>query len=223
MNPALLILNPREIPECIEALNALDIPKCWISYMNEPEAARAANRAIRDTAFSHYVLISDDAVPTQEALDLVLDQASYYPVVTGYCNLDQSEYRGIVNLTTNLLPPPPPTQGSYHFKTRLQVEAHRATVIPTTFAGLAFTCAHRRLWDRFPLQTDPTYGGQMDYNLSYRLAQKGIPIVAAVGAYVEHVKERWDEQDQNPQKRLLIGERSAEVRWDHVPYAEALV
>jgi hypothetical protein len=212
MNDALLVLNPRRIPECIQAIKALDIPTCWISYMPEHAAAQAINRAVADTDYDRYLILSDDTLPTPEALHLVrrvLDA----PAVTGYCNLDEGEYADIVNLTTNVLPPPPSRTSSYQFLTRRQVEAHPEWTMPTTFAGLALTMATRDVLLEHPLKVDPTTGGQMDYDLSYRLAADGIPIVAAVGAYVHHVKERWSHMDQNPQKRLLIGQRRPAVNW----------
>jgi hypothetical protein len=213
MNPALIVLNPREIPECVEAIEALDIPKCWLSYMTEPHAAARANEMIAQNEFDAYVVLSDDTIPTQAALDLVLEAHEYAPVVTGYCNLDQSAWRETVNLTSNPLPPPPPEPQFYAFHGKEWVESHKT--FWTTFAGLALTAMSRDMWMRFPLQTT-AYGGQMDYDLSYRLQQAGIPITVAVGAYIEHVKERWNHQDENPQKRLLIGERRPEVRWSGV-------
>jgi hypothetical protein len=215
MTAALLVLNPRHIPECIAAIKALDIPTCWLSYMTEDQAAKAANREIANTNFDRYIVLSDDTVPTREALDLVL-QANEL-VVTGYCNLDEDEYADIVNLTQNVLPPPPSRASSYQFLTRTQVEQHPHPTIPTTFAGLALTAMRRDLWTRYPLQVEPSTGGQMDYDLSYRLAQDRIPLVAAVGAYVHHVKERWCHMDRNQHKRLLVGERTPRVRWTNLP------
>lgn len=213
MNPALIVLNPRAIPECIEAIEALEIPKCWISYMREPNAATNANWQIKTTNYSHYIVLSDDTAPTQNALDLVLEQLEHHPVVTGYCNMDQNQNRHIVNLTTNVLPPPPPEVESYRFVNLATVAPYSAySVMRSSFAGLALTAMSRDMWLRFPL-TPTSYGGQMDYQLSYDLQEAGIPIVAAVGAYVEHVKERWNFPDKNPEKRLLIGEREPEVRW----------
>lgn len=214
MNPALIVLNPRHIPECLDGIRALDIPTCWLSYMNEERAAYAANVEIACTGYDRYLVISDDTVPTREALELVLAQPD--PVVTGYCNLDTDAYADIVNLTTNPLPPPPSKSTSYHFMTRKQVEQHHEPTIPTTFAGLALTSMTRDLWLRYPLKVELSTGGQMDYDLSYRLARDDVPIVAAVGAYVHHVKERWSHMDQNPAKRLLIGERMSRVRWTNV-------
>jgi hypothetical protein len=214
MSEALLVLNPRHIPECIDAIKGLGIPTCWLSYMNEAYAADRANEIIRTTSFDRYLVLADDTIPTQEALDLVLREADQgHPVVTGYCNLDEGDYADIVNLTTNTLPPPPAASTSYHFMTRTQVEQNTGNAIPTTFAGLALTLATRQVWLDHPLQVEPSTGGQMDYDLSYRLAKSGIPLVAAVGAYVHHVKERWSHADRNPEKRLLIGQRKPKVHW----------
>ena len=212
MNPALLVLNPREIPECVAAIESLGLPKCWLSYMNEQRAASYANVTIRSTDYSHYVVVSDDTKPTNMVLDLVLERAESHPVVTGYCGLDQNENRDIVNLTTNDLPPEPPKPASYHFMSRSEADSYWDNVIPTTFVGLALTCMTREMWLKYPLQVGP-YGGQMDYNLSLRLARDQVPMVAAVGAYMEHVKERWNRRDRSPEKRLLVGERKPEVRW----------
>jgi hypothetical protein len=218
MTAALIVLNPRAIPDCIQAIRALDIPTCWISYMPEPKAAEAVNHVIRLNQYDRYVLLSDDTLPTQRALDLVLDaDAPGTPVVTGYCNLDQTDNRDIVNLTTNRLPPPPPEEASYQLMTRQQAEAN-GPLIPTTFAGLALTCMSRELWMTHPLEVS-AYNGQMDYMLSYNLWQSGVPIAAANGAYVEHVKERWNHPDENPDKKLLVGERAPIVRWTSVEVA----
>jgi hypothetical protein len=214
VSEALLVLNPRWIPGCIDAIRNLNLPTCWLSYMNEAYAADAANEVIRTTDYDRYLILSDDTLPTREALDLILNTADDgFPVVTGYCNLDEGEYQDIVNLTTNKLPPPPAGSDSYHFMTRSQAEQGHKTVIPTTFAGLALTLTSRDHWLNHPLQVEPTTGGQMDYDLCYRLAQTGIPIVAPVGAYVHHVKERWCHMDRNPEKRLLVGKRPPKVSW----------
>ena len=216
MSTALFVLNPRKIPACIAAIQALDIPTCWISYMTEPQAAKAINQQIRATDYDRYVIVSDDTIPTQDVLDLILKTADQgHPVVTGYCNLDEDANRLIVNLAQNTLPPPPPEPGSYQFLPRHYVEAPGRSVIPTSFAGLALTLATRTILEQHPL-TVSAYGGQMDYMLSYNLQQAGVPIVAPNGAYVHHVKERWNHADQNPDKRLLVGIHEPTVTWTKV-------
>lgn len=218
MTAALLVLNPRQIPECIQAIQALDIPTCWLSNMTEHDAAQAANQQIQDTQYDQYVLLSDDTLPTQAALDMILQAAhDGNPAVTGYCNLDEADNLDIVNLATNPLPAPPPHISSYQLMTRRQAEAH-GPLIPTTFAGLSLTLLTRELWLEHPLHVS-AHGGQMDYTLSYSLAQAHIPIVAPNGAYVHHVKERWNHGDRHPTKQLLVGTHPASVTWTNLPAA----
>lgn len=215
---ALMVLNPREIPECILGIQSLDVPKCWVSYMPEKWAARAISEAIEATDFDRYVVLSDDTVPTQRALDLVLaGMDAGHPVVTGYCNLDSE--LPFVNLCWNRLKPPPPSVDSYKMMTRREVQVAEGYVL-TTFAGLALTCMTRESWLRFPLH--PTsLGAQMDYQLSWELQEAGLPIVTPPGAFVRHVKERWNEMDQAPEKQLLVGVRRPTLTWTDLP-AEAV-
>jgi hypothetical protein len=214
VSEALIVLNPREIPSCIEAINALAIPKCWISYMYEPEAAVAVNKAIAASDFDRYVIISDDCIPTQSALDEVLDwHNAKHPVVTGYCNLDS--VLPYVNLTWNNLTAPPPSVSSFGFMTKNEAMRQHG-LVRTTFAGLALTCMWRDLWQQFPLHCATGTAGSMDYQLSWELQEARISIGAPVGGFVQHVKEIWNQIDKAPEKRLLIGQRPKEVRWSGV-------
>lgn len=212
MRTAVAVLNPREIPDCMEALRALRVPKLWLSYMFEPQATAAFNREVQRTDFDRYVVIADDCRPTQEALDRVLalhDEG--HACVTGYSNFDP--FLPFVNLCYLPLPPPPPDYNSYAFYLREQVDQMGPGPIPTTFAGLSFTCMSRDMWLRFPL-TCSAAGGQCDYVLSWELQKAKIPIVAAPGAFVWHVKDKFGVYpDASPEKRLLIGEREPAATW----------
>jgi hypothetical protein len=212
VSEALLVLNPRHIPECIEAIQSLGIPTCWLSYMTERQAAEAANQQIADTDYDRYLVLSDDTVPTRQALDRVLATADQgHPVVTGYCNLDEADNRHLVNLCTDPLPPPPPDPESYSMMSRAVVDRKRKP-FRTTFAGLALTLLTRDMWTRYPLEISPN-GGQVDYMLSYNLAQAGVPIVATPKAFVRHVKEHWNLNDEHPDKQLLVGQRPGAIIW----------
>jgi hypothetical protein len=216
---ALIILNPRDIPYCMDALRALKIPKLWLSYMPEPQAALVANKQIERTTFDRYVVISDDCEPTQDALDRVLIAHDVRPryAVTGYSNFDG--HLPFVNLCTEPLLPPPPTLSSYgRFMTRPQADANLFPFV-TTFAGLSFTCMSRDLWLRFPLHCTEL-GGQMDYQLSWELRQAQIPIVAAPGAFVLHHKDRFGVYpDSAPEKQLLVGVREPALSWTDLELA----
>lgn len=209
----LMVLNPRRIPSCIAAIEALDIPTCWLSYMSELHVADAFNLIVECTSFARYVLLSDDAEPTPQALEKVLelhDENARTACTTAYCNLDS--HLPHVNLTRNPLPPPPPQVSSYDLLTQADVDAFGDYPFTSTFAGFSLTCLSRTDWLRFPLAVT-SLGGQMDYSLSYRLQQAGVVIVTHRDARVHHVKERWNAGDMAPEKRLLVGQRPPEIRW----------
>lgn len=206
-----MVLNPREIPECMKALRGLDLPTAWCSYMPEIVVVEAINRVIRETDFDRYVVVSDDVVPTREALDAILRvHDTGTPCVTGYCNLDSQ--MPFVNLTWGPLHAPPPTMGAYNFYTKREIQGRKEEVVRTTFAGLALTVMDRELWKQFPLRCT-VLGGQMDYQLSWELQRAGVRIVAPRDSFVLHVKEEWNVMDKNPAKRLLIGERPPSITW----------
>lgn len=206
----IVVLNPRRIGAVINALEALDAVKCWVSNYTEPEACEVINRVIAESSHEQYVVISDDCVPTSFALDKVLELSRDHACATGYCNLDIGS--DLVNLTLNELPPPPPRVGSYEFLTQAQVNEYGDDVIPTTFAGLALTCMTREMWLRYPLAPTKA-GGQIDYDLSYRLAADGHGIVSHRAARCLHLKEEWNKPDRNPEMQLLVGVEPACVGW----------
>jgi hypothetical protein len=217
---ALIILNPRDIPYCMDALRALRVPKLWLSYMYEPQAALEANKQISLTGFDRYVMISDDCEPTQDALDRVLavHGTGRYDVVTGYSNFDK--HLPFVNLCTDMLPPPPPSITSYgRFMLQREADVYDAP-FPTTFTGLSFTCMSRALWEQFPIHCTEA-GGQMDYQLSWELQTMGIQIAVAPHAFVLHHKDRFGVYpDASPEKQLLVGVREPAVTWTDLDLAE---
>jgi hypothetical protein len=217
MKTAVMVLNPRDIPYCMDALRNLGHPTCFISYVPEPEAAERINHEIAATNFDRYTIISDDCEPTREALELVLGLHDQYPelCVTGYCNFDKE--LPWVNLCTNRLRPPPPFMDSYRFVRREEVDAEGTAVIQTSFTGLSFTTMTRELWLRFPLSVT-RFGGQMDYQLSWELQSAGVSIVAPRGAFVHHHKDKFGVYpDASPEKQLYVGIREPAVTWINVP------
>jgi hypothetical protein len=221
-----MVLNPRDIPYCMTALRGLDVPTCWASYINEPAAAMAINEQVAATDYDRYVVISDDCEPTQGALDRVLALHDKHPekAVTGWSNFDTTRHQDgsytdklpFVNLCWNRLRKPPPMPDSYRFMTRVEIEALPPGPISTTFAGLSFTCMTRELWLRFPLHCT-SWGGQMDYQLSYDLQGAGVPIVAEPDGFVQHVKDTFGVYpDSSPEKQLLVGVREPAVTWTGV-------
>ena len=212
MKPLLVILNPRRIDECIRSFQALDIARAWLTGYTESELEEVFPRVVEDTAYSHYVVVSDDVVATQAALDAVLRLLDQHPVVTGYCNLTEGDKH--VNLAPAPLPGPEPTTVGCGWYREDEIASWAADPVPTYFAGMSFTGMSREMWRRFPFRAVGSGSGCCsDWHNSWRLADAGIPIVAPKEGWIRHLKRPWSDPDlDNPQKLLLIGQIKPEVR-----------
>ena len=163
-------------------------------------------RLVEETPFSHYVVVSDDVVVSQAALDAVLTLLPEHPVVTGYCNLTEGDDR--VNLSRA---PASPSNGEHWYRQH-EVAAWPDEPVPSYFAGMSLSGMSRETWRRFPFRAFPLgMGCCSDSILSRRLAAARVPIVAPKDGWVRHLKTREPEPN-NEQKRLLVGEIDAEVR-----------
>lgn len=213
MKPLLLVLNPRRIPECVDAISSLPVDKVWLQNYTESELSDVIPDVLAQVPHDLVGILSDDTVPTRAALDEVLELAQPGRVTTGWCNLDDTS--DLVNLSTEPLATSTPTTTAYTFPTRAWVEAHDTLEVPTYFAGHCLTFMDRDLWDRFPWDCHggpPGYAS--DLMLSWRLQDAGVPIVAARDGFVRHVKARWNYVDDTPGRQLLIGVEPSGVRFD---------
>lgn len=210
--PLLVVLNPRRIPKCIAAIEELEIDRLWMTGYTERELIGAIPAALAGLEHDPVLFLSDDTIPTQAALDAVLElqEADPSSVATGYCNLDAGS--PFVNLTRRpFTETRRSTAASYHFFTRGEAERHRSR-IRSFFAGLALTCLSRELLENFPIRS--AIDRPSDFDLSVRLQRYAVPIYAPPAAFVWHVKERWNLPDQAPEKQLLVGKVPQEARLD---------
>lgn len=230
MKPLLVVLNPRHIDACIDAFRALDIDKAWMTGYTERELVEPMADLIERTDYTHYVACSDDVIPTQDAVNDVVELATMAPVATGWCNLDGVETR--VNLCKTPLLGDTPSLGSYDFYNWMDVLGYPTPIVPTSFTGMSLTAMSRELWQRFPFDCFGDVGAASDFHLSQRLHRAGIPIVAAKRGFVYHVKDNWPSADiVDPKKALIhlatcnqrvtLEERKAPVPTDAELVAEA--
>ncbi len=210
MNPLLLIFNPRQIEECVASIERLPIDQAWLTGYTEPDLEPVIAEIIATTDYSHYLVVSDDGVVPEFALEAILQTLwiDAHPVVTGYSNLDATDMR--VNLTRtpfqNLRESTMEDYDLYHLS---DVIGWPDELVPTCFAGFAVTGMSRDMWLRYPYQSQ---GVPSDYNLCRRLQADEVPIVAPKRAFMWHAKDRINEGGVG-RKRLLIGSVPAEVRW----------
>ena len=89
MNPVLMIMQPRIIPPAITSMREnWNLPRVWFKAFTEPQVVNEMNRFVRESDYSHYIVISDDAICYKRAFDNVLANAPKYDVFTGWCNME---------------------------------------------------------------------------------------------------------------------------------------
>ena len=101
MKPLLIVLNPRRIPECVDAISALRIDKVWLQNYTETDISYVYPRVVEESNHDLIGVLSDDTIPTQDALDAVLAISDPSVVSTGWCPLDDES--DLVNLSTEPL------------------------------------------------------------------------------------------------------------------------
>lgn len=206
MNPLLLVLNPRRISESLLTISALHIDQAWLTGYSEHELQAVIPTLVEQQhQRTHFIVLSDDTIPTQPALNRVLDLLEAgAPVATGYCNLDTSQDTR-VNTTRSPLKRDTPSLDAYDFHTQPEIDAYPDPVFRTWFTGMALTAMTRSMWQRFPFKAYLPPGNASDFNLSHRLQMNQIPIWSHREARIHHIKDRVNYLDTDPRKQLLLG------------------
>lgn len=213
MRTLLLIMNPRQIPECVQALEALTIDKAWLSNYTEAELVNVIADTIESTDYDRYALISDDTSPTQEALDLVLSLHDENPsgVACGWVNVDECS-----TLTTfNPLPlvGDIPEPSAYSLTPYTELLDLPTTPLRTYFHGMALVTMTRSMWQAYPFDV---YGADRggwasDYHQCIRLQADYVPIVTHKHAYIRHHKAVANQYDHS--RPLLVGKHPQSIRF----------
>lgn len=213
----LVVLNPRRLPECMLSIEQIDAPKVWVMNYTELELEDVIPQIIAETSYEYYVICSDDVIVSKNAYDAVLDELRRgNPVVTGYCNLDpKTEF---VSLTKTPPQQPYGTVQTYDWMTYEEVYASSNETFITYHPSMALTGMSREMWDEFPWHcfgTNGKHGWAADLDLSIRLHEAGIPIIAPKSSFIYHTKPDWMIVDANiyHRRRLFVGDEPAELIW----------
>jgi hypothetical protein len=185
--PLLMIMSPRRIPQCVAALESLDIDKVWMRNFSEHELMSVIPQVIAECDHDTIGLISDDCIPTQDALDLVLDAYEPSAVYTGYSNI--TDATALVNLCdAPLIIQEEATVECYPMIERSVIDEYPYRLMRSYFAGFSFTFMSREFWERYPFVAYGHPGCQSDYQLCKRLQADGVNIWAVRGAFILHLK-----------------------------------
>lgn len=218
MKPLLAVLNVREIPEVLGALDALPIDKVLIRGYTERQIADSiwteqVMPEVKARGYTHLSIVSDDAVVPPHSLELILAHANRYPqrVTSAWCNVDFTDDR--VALSTEPLTDEIPKPQSYALPSWREVLLG-PEVQQSYFSGFCLTTCTMEIWDRYPYQAYGPAGCAADYSMCQRLNQDGVPIDVLRDAFVLHLREEAGGSPSYPERRVLVGEMKPEVRFD---------
>ena len=211
MKPLLMIMNPRNISQCMTALEALDIDKVWLKNWSERELVSVISEVIESTDHDVIGLVSDDTIPPNSSLRLILDAFEPSAVYTGYCNMDED--REEVNLSRKpLIVQPVAVADCYDFPTRAEVDSHDG-LYRSFFTGFAMTFMSKDMWLKYPFDCIGDPGYQSDYLLSCRLQSDDVDVWAIPGAFMPHL--RLNESTKHLEGgTVMVGNGMGRVVWD---------
>lgn len=174
-----MVMHAREIPECLLSLRALKIDKVWFRGFTEKQLETEIRRFVEKTDYERYILVSDDVIVTQQALDNLLEKQGAGSVVTGWCNIFPGQeiaalefqpvtqprtltYINIISRTPKFFLPT--LRFAYHHTPikrlmnwilykhfpKLDYVWSQPTLFETFFVQWALTSMTREIWQKFP-------------------------------------------------------------------------
>lgn len=214
MNDLLIVMNPRKVDVCMAAFDELPVTRLHLIGMTERVIAdRAFPRAL-DLAEADGVdwvwVVSDDAIVRPHALEAVRELAAEHPVVTGYSQRTHTDLR--VNLTRSPLKAPRPEGWVYDFHELRDIMGSVDPVIRTWFTGMSLTGMSAGMWREYPFDAYGTPGHASDFNLSWRLQEANVPIVAHRDAFCYHWRVQGDSTDHPDDASPEHGMEVIEIR-----------
>ncbi len=214
MSDLLLVMNPREIEECVASIRRLPIDQLWIKRMREFDIESCWTEIMAMTeGYDRLFIVGDDVIVRPQALESVqrlLDDG--HLVATGWSNFAENDWRA--NLTSEPLFGDAPATNAYPgLHTTEEVWAWDGDYLPTFLTGYTLLGMGRELWERLPFRVFGGYPGWgSDFSVSKRLDEEGFaPFVAAVDGFCYHVKQVWNQVDTDGRKQLLVGAEPAEL------------
>lgn len=213
-----MVMNPRQIEECVRSIAALDIDKVWMTGYEEYELIPVIAEIVESTSYDRYLIVSDDVVvppPSLEAIRHWSAARGENAVITGWCNLDMTDsgLRFSNVIRTPFTAPYESTIEQYDWVPSWEI-LNGEPLRLTWFAGLCMTSMTREQWQRFPFDLYGSRGCCSDFQLSWRLQEAGVPVLAARDASAFHVKQRTGHIDEDPRKALIRLGRFAKLTWE---------
>lgn len=194
-NTLLMVMNPREIPECMMLIDRLLVDRVYMRGFLEKELEPVVAAIVDQTGYDYYSIVSDDAFIPLQAWNAVEAGVRHYDAYTGWCTM-----KGDVRITNLMFTPlpgvvPPNSLKALPYATVEDVYHHKEEEFRTYLNGFCITSMTRDLWKQFPFKCYPSVvkginiGRSSDYHLSWRLQDAGIPMMTGKASLCWHLKE----------------------------------
>lgn len=145
MKSVLMVMNARDIPECILSIRALKIDKVWFRGFTEKQLEPHLNSFIKTTDYERYILVSDDVIIPQGSFDNLLKCQEFGPVITGWCNIFPGE------MVSNLELAPASAENSFYIRWRDRVPQFAVPLIKRLYFWRPINWALRApIYSHFP-------------------------------------------------------------------------
>lgn len=174
-NPALLVMQPREIPEVVRSLQNISIDTYCFKGFNEPDVCVAINQFILEQKdkYTHYIISADDIIydlePSNSVLKESLKLSTNNIIITGWCNLYLgSKFSNVSIKPLTLSGASGPKIKDYTFQTINNIlEQKTDAIFPTYLISFCFSCIPKNILLEYPMMTYPNKSSS-DHNFSYR-------------------------------------------------------
>ena len=222
MNPVLMIMQPRIIPPAITSIREnWNKPRVWFKAFTEPQVVNEMNRFVRESDYSHYIVISDDAICYKRAFDNVLANAPKYDVFTGLCNMEMygDKLSPHSNVSFHALPLIDenaslvrPLYDDYPPWASVDEVLSKEGNFQTAIASFATSCFTRDILLKYPLGVWEN-GKASDHHISYRLQKDRIPIWTSRDVFVRHLRQGRESYLKNT-KAWLVGNVPSQIIYE---------
>lgn len=211
MKCLLILLQPRDIPQFIDAIAQINEDKLFIRYHTLDEACKVCRDLFLEKQdYTHMAVVTDDVIFTQEHFDMLRqDVIDYqYDVISGWTNGNQTFGKEDSDISLSLPPIEPHTAKyqDYHTMTIAELEEQIKThvIIPVKHSGMMLSFISRKIVKQIPFRTD--CGCCRDACFANDLYKNNIIQYCDLRVRMQHLKK--DDTEWFP---LQVGKKEKEV------------
>ena len=212
--------SPRDLTEFAEATAKIHCDKLWYKYYPQTDAYVFGRIwFLRHPEYTHFVILPDDLIITEDNFTTLKEDAEKYDVVSGWCRNTirlmenwvgepETEDDAASNISTTTLPPDPPNSGTYDkynfesLKTIQSLLDSGQRFVKVKFSGFVLPFIPRKVLELIPFRS--SYGCCVDSCFSLDLYHNKIDQYCDLQVRTVHI-------NASDLHYLEVGKKEAEV------------